>query len=71
LKLFYIPFCLAGAIARYGGFQNGNGQIWLDNVRCTGDEDRLIDCMANTLGSHNCLHNEDAGVYCQQPIGEG
>ncbi len=43
---------------------DGAGQIWLDNVQCTGTETRLIDCPANPLGNHNCLHAEDAGVDC-------
>ena len=56
----------AGAVALTSGFTNGNpvSRIWLDNVRCTGRETRLIDCPANPLGSHNCVHSEDAGVRC-------
>ena len=45
-------------------FGQGSGQIWLDNVLCTGSEIRLIDCPANAIGSHNCAHSEDAGVRC-------
>ena len=53
----------ATAVSR-AGFGQGTGQIWLDNVACTGSETRLIDCPANALGSHNCQHSEDAGVRC-------
>ena len=55
-----------GVQARTGGFANGNAtqQIWLDNVACTGRENRLIDCPAAPLGTHNCVHSEDAGVRC-------
>ena len=58
------PLLFAGVQARDRGFTNGAGQIWLDNVACTGRENRLIDCAANALGVHNCNHGEDAGVRC-------
>ena len=40
----------------------GVGQIYLDDVRCNGSEERLIDCRHTS--AHNCLHIEDAGVHC-------
>ena len=46
------------------GFSSGTGVIWLDNVQCEGNESRLIDCPANQLGFHNCLHSADVGVAC-------
>lgn len=55
LDALAIPRALLGA---------GNGQIWLDNVNCRGTEARLIDCVANPIGTHNCAHTEDAGVRC-------
>ena len=60
----YINCRYTGAVALTSGFTNGAGQIWLDNVQCRGTETRLIDCPANALGSHNCVHAEDAGVRC-------
>ncbi len=45
--------------------QDGTGSIFLDNVRCVGTEARLSLCPANPVGSHNCVHGEDAGVTCQ------
>jgi len=50
---------------------DGTGQIWLDNVQCTGTEDFLIDCPANPVGTHNCVHFEDAGVRCQVVCSQG
>jgi len=54
-----------GAVPLTSGFINGVGQIWLDNVACTGSEASLLDCPANPIGSHNCVHSQDAGVRCQ------
>ena len=45
-------------------FGEGIGQIWLDNLACTGTEARLVDCGHNSFGVNNCGHAEDAGVRC-------
>ena len=34
----------------------------MDNVMCTGNEERLMDCTLSL--SHNCGHHQDAGVRC-------
>ena len=60
---FVINFAAIEAF-RLAMFGQGSGEILLDNVRCTGNENRLIDCPANALGNHNCGHHEDAGVRC-------
>jgi len=57
---------LAGAQALVGtAVPDGTGRIWLDNVQCSGTETRLISCSSNGLGTHNCVHSEDAGASCQ------
>ena len=56
---------IIGAMATFTGFINGDGQTWLDNVQCSGSESRLIDCPADPLGTHNCVHTNDVGVRCQ------
>ncbi|XP_009947339.1 PREDICTED: scavenger receptor cysteine-rich domain-containing group B protein-like, partial [Leptosomus discolor] len=45
-------------------FGQGRDPIWLDNVACLGNEAALSECKANSWGSHNCNHGEDAGVVC-------
>ena len=47
---------------------DGTGQIVLDDLLCTGNESRLIDCPHKGLGNHNCDHSEDAGVRCTPGI---
>uniref|UniRef100_A0A8C6TXD9 SRCR domain-containing protein n=1 Tax=Neogobius melanostomus TaxID=47308 RepID=A0A8C6TXD9_9GOBI len=55
----------AVAARGYAHFGRGSGEIWMDDVRCTGDESRLSDCTHNGFGAHNCRHHEDAGVECE------
>ena len=38
----------------------------LENVRCSGREDRLIDCVSRGLLVSDCSHSEDAGVSCAE-----
>uniref|UniRef100_A0A3Q4HSU6 SRCR domain-containing protein n=1 Tax=Neolamprologus brichardi TaxID=32507 RepID=A0A3Q4HSU6_NEOBR len=49
-------------------FGAGTGQIWLDNVGCSGNESSLIECKYNQFGTNNCGHQQDAGVICSDLI---
>ncbi|XP_039521727.1 macrophage receptor MARCO-like isoform X2 [Pimephales promelas] len=42
----------------------GTGKIWLDELRCTGNERNIFDCPHAGIESHDCGHHEDVGVSC-------
>jgi len=52
------------ASVQYSSFSYGTGFIWLDNVQCRGMENRLVDCIHNGFGEHNCYHFLDTGIIC-------
>ncbi|XP_075999380.1 scavenger receptor cysteine-rich domain-containing protein DMBT1-like [Genypterus blacodes] len=57
--------CGTAAAAKSGAhFGQGSDPIWLDEVRCSGHENSLVQCSHSSFGSHNCKHAEDAGVIC-------
>ncbi|KAM6273777.1 HHIP-like protein 1 [Porphyrio hochstetteri] len=39
-------------------------RILLDDVQCSGQEKTLLECSHADVGTHNCSHEEDAGVVC-------
>ncbi len=70
-KATHCGFCISGSPLVFSeamGYTagGGSGNIWIDDVRCSGDEQNLLECPA--IERHNCHHFEDAGVRC--PSGE-
>ena len=67
--------CGRGLHASQGAlFGPGQGPIGLDDMHCIGHEAKLTQCGHNGLGSHDCGHHEDAGVFCEgnkqkEPLG--
>ena len=46
-----------------GGFGSGHSRpIILDDVRCSGSEENILNCSYDSIS--NCNHSEDAGVIC-------
>ena len=60
--MMYKIMKITGAVPRLSAhFGAGTGSIVRQYVRCTGSENRLIDCPTS---SSSCTHSEDAGVTC-------
>ncbi|XP_063960668.1 uncharacterized protein LOC129267820 [Lytechinus pictus] len=55
-----------GAVSLSGSslFGEGTGEIFLDDVSCSGDEDHILDCFHDGVGVHNCGHREDVSIIC-------
>ena len=45
-------------------YGRGSGPIWLDNIKCTGNEMSLAECRHRGWGVHNCRHVEDVSIIC-------
>ncbi len=60
-----LGYSMAASVTFVASFGQGTGDIWLDDVRCSGTEAALFDCSNNGIGVHNCAHSEDAGVVCE------
>ncbi|XP_022803800.1 deleted in malignant brain tumors 1 protein-like [Stylophora pistillata] len=46
----------------------GSGQIWIDDLDCTGNELHFDECSHGGWGNHNCDHSGDASVECSSII---
>uniref|UniRef100_A0A3Q0R321 SRCR domain-containing protein n=1 Tax=Amphilophus citrinellus TaxID=61819 RepID=A0A3Q0R321_AMPCI len=49
-------------------FGEGTGEIWLDDVSCSGSESSLTECQHRGFGKHNCTHQNDAVESFCAPI---
>ncbi|XP_078094619.1 scavenger receptor cysteine-rich domain-containing protein DMBT1-like [Mustelus asterias] len=57
--------CGSALLAQGGSpLHQGNGDTWLDEVKCTGSEWFLSDCPSASVAQSDCDHKEDARVIC-------
>ena len=47
-----------------GSFGTGSGRIYLNSLRCAGDEPSLLDCPQGDVGVAYCNYYHGAGVIC-------
>ncbi|XP_078408912.1 antigen WC1.1-like [Cetorhinus maximus] len=60
--------CGSALLAAGGAaFGQGGGDMWFDEVRCTGSESFLSDCPSSASAQPDCDHKEDASVICSGP----
>lgn len=49
---------------RHYGRVNSSYPIWMDNVKCRGDEQSIAACRHNGWNIHDCDHFKGVGVVC-------
>ncbi|XP_072122590.1 scavenger receptor cysteine-rich domain-containing protein DMBT1-like isoform X2 [Mobula birostris] len=57
-------YALAAKI--HGTCGRSTGEIWLDEMRCSGNETYLWKCPSAPWGQHDCSHKEDVTVECSE-----
>lgn len=50
-------------VARFYEFGEGNGQIWLEYLSCTGNETLIEQCYNTGFGTYDCFYSE-VGIEC-------
>ena len=48
----------------FAQFGQGQGDIVMSHVNCSGKELNIVNCTYIEPGKHKCQHKEDAGVVC-------
>lgn len=62
--IFKIIFHFSSGISLGNIVCSGSGKIWLDDIKCTGEESKLTDCVIEKWGTRNYPHSNDVGIRC-------
>lgn len=46
------------------------GKFWLDDVKCTGEENSIDECRHRPWGQNNCLSHNQAGTVCKKHLND-
>ena len=63
-----LEFPNAVSALRSAHFGSGSGQVWLDNVGCSGSESTIVNCQHRGWGVEDCSHSDDASVVCSSKL---
>ena len=65
ISIIIVQLCFIVMISSYSFSQSSSTtRTWLDELRCLGNETKLINCPANTIGVEDCTHTQDVALFC-------
>ena len=67
-RMVGFPGAVSAEVKGRFGAGNSSQKILLDDLWCSGQESSVASCTFRGWGSHNCSHNQDAGVVCREKI---
>ncbi|KAI4895935.1 hypothetical protein NFI96_026349 [Prochilodus magdalenae] len=51
-------------VLRGAAFGRGEGQVWSEELQCSGNESQIHSCPSSPSLKHNCSHDSDVGLVC-------
>ena len=66
----YVRCVCSSSVLRWHAFGRGNGKFWLDDVKCSGEEESIDKCSHRPWGWNNCLPFNQAGTVCKRHMSD-
>ena len=63
------PFSSGSAEYLTHKYGEAEGEIWVEDLQCTGEETTLLQCEMSDFGAHACDHSEDVSIFCSDTPG--